>query len=90
MLLLLCKQIVQEMEIIIYRPDVYKSFTLEWKEKWVPAVIMYAWKLKKDIHGILEKCDETNSTSSNMIRKILVCIIMPCFMYMYHIGLWGM
>ena len=65
MLLLLCKQMVQEMEIIINRPDVYKSFALEWKEKWIPAVIMYARKLKrKDVHAILEKCDETDGTSS--------------------------
>ena len=52
---------VQEMEIIINRPDVCESFALEWK-KWV---IMYAWKLKrKDVHAILEKCDEIDGTSS--------------------------
>ena len=40
-------QLVQEMEIIINKPDIYKSFSLEWKDKWAPAILSYARKLKR-------------------------------------------
>ena len=50
---------IQEMEIIINRPDIFKSFTLEWKEKWTPAILMYARKLKKkDIAALVKECDD--------------------------------
>lgn len=50
---------VQEMEIIINKPDVYKLFSLEWKEKWAPAVLTYSRKLKrKDILDVVKDCDD--------------------------------
>ncbi|MCG8624296.1 MAG: hypothetical protein MJE68_20170 [Proteobacteria bacterium] len=50
---------VQEMEIVINRPDIYKSFVLEWKEKWAPAILIYARKLKKkDISAIIKEYDD--------------------------------
>ena len=68
------QQIVQEMEIILNKPDIYKSFTLEWKEKWVPAVITYGRKLKKkDIRTLLQKSDEIDGMYI-LVREITVLI----------------
>ena len=36
------QQMVQEMEIIINRPDIYKSLALDWKEKGALAILIYA------------------------------------------------
>ena len=45
---------IQEMEII-NRPDIFKSFTLEWKEKWTLAILMYARKLIEETLLLLPK-----------------------------------
>lgn len=51
-------QLVQEMEIIINKPDIYKSFSLEWKDKWAPVILSYARNLKrKEVIAIVRDYD---------------------------------
>ena len=49
-------QIEQEMELILSRPSMLRTFTTEWRVKWVPAVLTYCKALKKkEILEILKK-----------------------------------
>ncbi len=46
------------MELILSRPSVMRTFTAEWKMKWVPAIVEYSRGLKKkDVVAVLSGFD---------------------------------
>lgn len=49
----------QEFELIIGKQNLQRSFTKEWREKWVPAIITYAKRLKrKDVKDIIHDIEK--------------------------------
>ena len=66
MLLCMCTclsfQIEQEMELILNKDGLLRSFSTEWTQKWVPAVVAYSKGLKRrDVKEILKELDESMS-----------------------------
>ena len=59
------------MEQILSRPGMLRAFNMEWKMKWVPAIIGYCRTLKKkDICEILLN----NGTSSELLSNYVATI----------------
>lgn len=61
------------MELILSRPGVLRTFSTEWRAKWVPAIIAYCKGLKK--RDIVEYITTHNSDeNSGGFSKLHVCI----------------
>lgn len=52
-------QIEQELELVLGKQGLQRSFCAEWSQKWVPAIIGYAKGLKrKDIRNLLKEMEK--------------------------------
>lgn len=71
--------IEQEMELILSRPGMLRTFTAEWKAKWVPAVTAYCKGLKrKEICQVFSKHDSSSLGDEND-EKIAVILLVSLF-----------
>ena len=53
-----CIQLEQEIECVLGKQGLQRSFTAEWTQKWVPAIINYSKVLKrKDIKETLKEME---------------------------------
>ena len=53
-------QLEQEIELVLGKQGLLRSFTAEWTQKWVPAIINYSKILKrKDIKEILKEMEKS-------------------------------
>ena len=53
-------QLEQEIELVLGKQGLLRSFTAEWTQKWVPAIINYSMILKrKDIKEILKEMEKS-------------------------------
>ena len=63
------------MELVLSRPGMLRTFTMEWSMKWVPAVVAYSKNLKrKEVKEIFSQ-HESSEFEGEMVYIIhLVCI----------------
>ena len=55
-------QIEQEMELILNKDGLQRSFSTEWTQKWVSAIVAYSKGLKRrDVKELLKELDESLS-----------------------------
>ena len=63
-------QIEQELDLVLKKPGLYRSFSTDWKQTWVPAVLEYCQRLKrKDVAALLK-----NFSSCESPGKMNCCI----------------
>lgn len=55
------------MELILSRPGMLRTFTMEWKTKWVPAIIGYSKNLKKKDMSDLLACYDLQSLGKHRV-----------------------
>lgn len=52
-------QLEQELELVLGKQALLRSFSAEWGQKWVPAIISYSRKLKRrDIQSTLKDMEK--------------------------------
>ena len=54
-------QLEQELELVLGKQGLQRSFSNEWSQKWVPAIIVYCKGLKrKDIRDMIKELESGN------------------------------
>ena len=70
----LTMQVENEFELIMKKANLFRSFNLDWTQKWVPAIVAYARHSKrKEIAKLvqeLDRCLEGAFTLNNYIILI--------------------
>ena len=68
------------MDLILSRPNVFRTFSTEWRVKWVPAIIAYCKRLKKK--EILKVITEHQTDSLG--KKLAIYIVQGIIIMVSH------
>lgn len=57
-----------ELELILKKSGLLRTFTSDWTQKWVPAILSYARKVKrKDVLKVIQDYDKIKEPESKLM-----------------------